>query len=59
MDIIVFAALSILIKLAFTLVWYGLTKNKLSRLSRKQKGAALAGLWGLSVAGAKLMALVL
>ena len=59
MDIVVIAALSLLIKLAITLICYGLSKNQLRRMSRKQKGAALASLWGLSVAGAKLVALTL
>lgn len=53
MKIIVIAVTLWLMKLAVMLVVSWLAKEKLKRMSKKQKGAFFAGLWGMSVAALK------
>lgn len=53
MKIIVIAVSLWLMKLAVMLVVSWLAKEKLKRMSKKQKGAFFAGLWGMSVAALK------
>ena len=53
MKIIIIAVTLWLMKLAVMLVISWLAKERLRRMSKKQKGAFFAGLWGMSVAALK------
>lgn len=53
LKIIIIAVTLWLMKLAVMLVVSWLAKEKLKRMSKKQKGAFFAGLWGMSVAALK------